>query len=88
MFKNTLVSACTAADKREAICLALKSIPHTWLIHLQLHKVLKTNVALALLSWQVIGYSLRVSNAYLVDLIFKPMRITVDVNNVNCGLLN
>ena len=43
----------------------------------------KVVLGLALLSWPVIGYSLRMSNADWVDPIFKPTRIAADVNN--CG---
>ena len=41
----------------------------------------KIVLGLALLSWPVIGYSLRMSNADWMDPIFKPMRIAADVNN-------
>ena len=43
----------------------------------------KVVLGLALLSWPVIGYSLRIqmSNTDWLDSIFKPKRIAADVNN-------
>ena len=65
--------------------MALKSISLTTGMHL-LARFSKVVLGLALLSWPVIGYSLRMSNADWVDPIFKPTRIAADVNN--CGFVD
>ena len=78
MFKNKLIPA--DADKREAICLALKSILRTQGPGLRFG-------GLALLNWPVIGYSLQMSNTDWVDPIFKPTRIAANVNNCDMFFL-
>ena len=60
--------------------MALKSISLTTGMHL-LARFSKVVLGLALLSWPVIGYSLRMSNADWVDPIFKPTRIAADIHN-------
>ena len=87
MFKNKLIPAAAGRQARsnlpklaERRLSSESPLPPACICLQDFQKVV---LGLALLSWPVIGYSLRMSNADWVDPIFKPTRIAADVNNVH-----